>query len=89
MLTLPLADLNTSSPVKVPETSPAPGSDAVFTPMVTVDGAFPLAEDIVSQAPPSDVIEARLHVSVPDPAPRICTVWDGGLLLLGAKEKLI
>ncbi len=69
--------------------SPAPGKDAVFTPMVTVDGAVPLVDDAVSQAPPSDVIVARVQFSAPDPAARICTVWDGGLLLLGAKEKLI
>src|ERR1700730_5491112 len=41
MVTFPVDALNANSPVKVPEVRPPPGRDAVFTPIVTVDGAFP------------------------------------------------
>lgn|SRR5580700_6599818 len=88
IVTFPVGALKTNSPVNVPEVSPPPGRAAVFTPMVTVDGAFPPVADVVSQLPPSDVIFVRVQLKVPDPAARIFTVWDGGLLVLGAKEKL-
>jgi hypothetical protein len=89
MVTFPVAALKTSSPVKVPEVSPPPGRAAVFTPTVTVEGAFPVVEDVTSHLPPSDVIVLRAQPNVPDPAARIFTVWDGGLAVLGANEKLI
>src|SRR5580704_4899780 len=88
IVTFPVGALKTNSPVNVPEVSPPPGRAAVFTPMVTVDGAFPPVADVVSQLPPSDVTFVRVQLKVPDPAARIFTVWDGGLLVLGAKEKL-
>src|SRR5947199_7120550 len=89
IVTFPVGALKTNSPVKVPDVSPPPGRAAVFTPTVTLDGAFPAVDDVVNQLPPSDVILLSVQLSVTDPAARIFTLWEAGLLVLGAKEKFI
>ena len=89
MLTVPPAAWNTTWPMKVPAISPVPGSACAITPTVTFAGAVPFGADTLSQLPPSDVLVETVQFKVPDPPLRIWTVWLGGLLVLGVKEKLM
>jgi hypothetical protein len=86
---LPPEDWNTTWPVKVPATSPLPGKAELTTFTVAVEGADPLAGLTVSQWPPSDVLDVAVQCRIPHPAGWIFTVWAGGLVVLGVKEKSI
>src|SRR5207249_3816785 len=68
--------------------SPCPGKFSVVTFTVSVEGATPVLGVTVSHLPPSAVLVVAVQFRVPDPPFWICTVWDGGLLWLGWKEKL-
>src|ERR1700759_4301842 len=83
MLTLPPDDWNSNWPLKLPATSPPPGSAEFTTFTVTFDGAVPLFADTVSHAPPSDVVVTSFQGKAPDPAARTCTDCAGGLAVLG------
>ena len=72
----------TSSPTKVPASSPPPGKLARFTEMVTFEGAVPPTLEAVNQLPPSEVVTSRVQPKFPDPALRIWINLCGGLLLV-------
>ena len=88
IVTTSLPAVNTSWPLKVLAVSPWPGRFAVTTETVTVEGAFPLAGDTVNQAPPSAVLPFTVQLSVPLPALRTWTVWEGAVPP-GFRKKLI
>jgi hypothetical protein len=67
--------VNTSWPMKLPAVRPPPGRFATVTLTVTGEGAVPLADEIWSQLPPSEVLVDALQVSDPAPPFRTCTVW--------------
>src|SRR5208282_5564987 len=84
----PLVCSNTC-PLNVPATKPPPGKLAGMTLTVGSDGAAPLAEEMVNQAPPSEVLVAAVQSSVPSPAFRIGSTCGGGGLPLVSIENVI
>src|ERR1035437_5351094 len=75
-------------PLKLPAPRPLPGRLADTMPTEREDGAGPLAEEMVNQAPPSDVVAEAVQSSVPAPAFLIGTDCAAGLAPPGTWKKL-
>src|ERR1700674_490653 len=75
--------------MKVPATNPLPGSLLVVTDSAYVPALVPLTGTILIHLPGSAVVAETVQLSVPAPALLTCMVWEGGLALLGLKEKLV
>ena len=71
MVVVLVAVCTTSCPINVPSTTPAPGKLALFTEIVTSEGAVPLDADALSQLLPVDVLVVKFQFRVPVPALRI------------------
>src|ERR1700756_4421134 len=67
---LPLADWKTSSPLKGPAPTPAPGGLWGDIDTLTHSGPVPFVGVALSQFPLSAVLVATVHDNVPDPALR-------------------